>query len=170
MRKSVKEKSGLHLDLGCGENKNKGFVGIDKRDLPGVDIVHDMERFPWPVQAESCLIISGSHIIEHIKPWLTIDFMNELWRIMKPGGQLALSHPYGVSPGFVQDPTHCNPCNEGTWQYFDPRYFLYAIYKPKPWFIEKGFPAWQVTGNMEVVFHKISMEEAAELMKKGLVG
>jgi len=151
----LRNKSGIRLDIGCGEAKQKGFVGLDRRDLKGVDIVHDLEVFPYPLPDECCLVIVGSHLVEHIKPWLMIDFMNELWRIMKPEGQLALSLPYAGSPGFWQDPTHCNGCNQATWQYFDPRFPLYQIYKPKPWKIEDGFPVWQVTGNLEVMMEKI---------------
>lgn len=147
-------KPGIRLDIGCGGNKQKGFVGMDKRKLSGVDIVHDLEVFPYPLDDESCLLIVGSHIVEHIKPWLMIDFMNELWRLLQVEGQLALSTPYAGSPGYWQDPTHCNGCNEATWHYFDPRFPLYEIYKPKPWTLVKGFPVWQVTGNLEVVLEK----------------
>ena len=156
----IEEKSGIMLDIGCGANKQKGFVGMDKRKIEGVvDIVHDLEIFPYPIPDEKCLTIVGSHIVEHVKPWLMLSFMDELWRIMRPEGQLALAMPYGVSFGYVQDPTHCNPCNEATWQYFDPDYPLYYIYRPKPWKIEKGFPVWQVTGNLEVLMRKRSLEE-----------
>lgn len=147
---------GIRLDIGCGANKQKNFVGMDKRKLEGVDIVHDLERFPYPLPKDICLTIVGSHIVEHIKPWLMIDFMDELWRIAKVGCQLALAMPYGVSHGFVQDPTHCNPCNETTFQYFDPVYPLYQIYKPKPWKISQGFPVWQANGNMEILMEKIN--------------
>jgi len=145
---------GIRLDIGCGESKQKGFVGMDKRSMPSVDIVHDLEVFPYPLESESCLIIAGSHIVEHIKPWLMLDFMNELWRLLQVDGQLALSMPYAGSPGYWQDPTHCNGCNEATWHYFDPRFPLYQVYKPKPWKLVDGFPVWQVTGNLEVVMEK----------------
>lgn len=158
MRKNAKRslnfRKGILLNIGSGETTIPNFVNLDKRPLPNVDIVHDLETFPYPLPDECCLTIVGSHIIEHIKPWLMIDVMNELWRIMKPNGQLALSMPYGVNSFFVQDPTHCNPCNERTWQYFDPDYPLYQIYKPKPWSIEKGFPVYQVNGMLEVVLRK----------------
>lgn len=157
--KIVAEAKGILLDIGCGSNKQPGFLGMDKRALPGVDIVHDLENFPYPIPNEYCLSIVGSHIVEHIKPWLMIDFMNELWRIMRVGGGLAFSFPYGLSEGFVQDPTHCNPCNEGTWQYFDPNYGLYEVYRPKPWKIQEGFPQYLMHGNMEIILHKISNDK-----------
>ena len=145
---------GILLDIGCGGNKQPGFVGMDKRELEGVDIVHDLEVFPYPLEDEECLTIKGSHIYEHIKPWLSIDFMNELWRLLKVDGQLMLSMPYGWSYGYIQDPTHCNPANEATFQYFDKDSPLYNIYKPKPWHIE--FCSWQQTGNLEVILRKVS--------------
>lgn len=154
IKKMINEKNGIMLDLGCGENKNPRFVGIDKRDLPGVDIVHDLEIFPWPLPDECCLSIVASHLVEHIKPWLTIDFFNEIWRIMKPDGKLAISTPYAGSIGFWQDPTHCNGFIPATFQYFDPDFPLYQIYKPKPWKTEKGFPVWNVNGNLEIILIK----------------
>jgi len=155
---NIDKYKGICLDIGAGEIKRKNFVRLDKRKLPGIDIVHDLESIPYPLPDECCLTIVGSHIIEHIKPWLMIDVMNELWRIMKVGGDLALSTPYAGSYGYWQDPTHCNGCNEATWQYFDPNYPLYQIYKPKPWKIVKGFPVWQVNGNLEVVMEKMKDE------------
>lgn len=143
----------INLDLGCGENKQNGFVGIDKRPLNNVDIVHDLETFPYPLPDGICNTIIGSHIVEHINPKVMIDFMNELWRLLKVGGRLAFVLPYGVNHLFVGDPTHINPCNEFTWQYFDPNYQLYNIYKPKPFKIIDLY--WQVDGLMEVLLEKI---------------
>jgi hypothetical protein len=154
MKNLMKRKGGILLDIGAGDHRRKGFVTLDRRAMDGIDIVHDLEVFPYPLKDESCLTIVGSHIVEHIKPWLMVDFMNELWRIAKVDGQLALALPYAVSFGFVQDPTHCNPCNEATWQYFDPKYNMYNVYSPKPWEIEKGYPQWDA-GNLEVVMRKI---------------
>lgn len=153
IKELCKSKAGIKLDLGCGENKQPGFVGLDKRGLAGVDIVHDIEQFPLPLPNECCLQILASHLVEHIKPWLMIDLFDELWRISKIGGQLLVSMPYGVSRGFQQDPTHCNACNETTWEYFDPRKPLYCIYKPKPWKVIRN--DFYQTGNMEVILEKI---------------
>lgn len=154
--KKLTKNQGIMLDFGCGEAKQANFVGLDKRDLPGVDIVHDVEVFPWPLDDESCLTVVGHHIVEHIKPWLTIDLFNEIWRVLKPDGQLALSLPYAGSRGFWQDPTHINGFNEVTFWYFDPKHpsGLWNIYKPRPWRIEPGFPVFHVVGNLEIVMRK----------------
>jgi SAM-dependent methyltransferase len=155
IKKLLNSKKGIYLDLGCGRNKQAEFVGMDIRPLEGVDIVHDIEKIPYPLPDEICLSVLASHIVEHLKPWLFIDIMNELWRIMKPNGRLMIATPYAGSYGYWQDPTHCNGCNEATWGYFDPTHHarLYGIYTPKPWKIIKN--AWQVNGNMEVIMEKI---------------
>lgn len=140
----------FHLDVGCGSNKRQGWIGLDRRELPGIDIIHDAEVLPWPLSDDSCAIILMSHLWEHLKPWLSIDIMNEMWRILAPGGQLQLVTPYGYSTGFLQDPTHCNPSNAQTWQYFDPQYELYGVYEPKPWHL-KHYEE-QMFGNQIVVY------------------
>lgn len=154
----LKENSGIKLDIGCGENKQPGgFVGIDIRDLPGVDIVHDVEVYPWPLPDESVVMAVCSHLVEHINPhkFGFVNFMNEVWRVMKPDGWLAVACPYAYSPGFAQDPTHCNMINEATFTYFDPTQPLYQIYKPKPWRIDKL--NWSPVGNVEAVLFKVAL-------------
>ena len=151
---------GIRLDLGGGAVPQPDFINIDKRDLPQVHIVHDLEKFPWPLPNECCSVIMASHLVEHINPHggIFINFMNEAWRIMKPKGKFMISHPYGVSSLYVGDPTHCNPCNDRTWIYFDPLSSqdpngqLFSIYEPKPWKIE--YTTWRPDGNMEVILSK----------------
>jgi len=163
----LSQSQGILIDLGCGENKQKGFVGIDARDVEGVDIVHDLEVFPWPLHDECALTVIASHLIEHIKPWLSIQFMDEIWRVLKMGGDVALSTPYAGSAGYWQDPTHCNGWTQASFQYFDPRYPLYQIYKPKPFLIRKGYPVWQAAGNMEIVLTKIAEDTVDHWREKG---
>ena len=76
---------------------------------------------PWPLP-DACVIQAiCSHVVEHIPPTVVtdsgtrfpfIEFMDEVWRIMMPDGQFAISLPYGTSAGMLQDPTHVNFCNE----------------------------------------------------------
>jgi SAM-dependent methyltransferase len=145
----------MKLDIGCGENRHEGFVGMDKRQLATVDILHDIEEIPYPIKDESCDEIIASHIMEHVKPWLTVDIFNELWRIMKPEGLLEISVPYAGSPAYWQDPTHCNGFIPVTFEYFDPTRTLWSVYKPKPWLLEKGYPRYK-DANLECVMRKVN--------------
>ena len=91
-------------------------------------------------------------------------FMNEVWRVMKVGGEFAIVVPHGRSDGFLQDPSHCNAINEARWAYFDPfepntQGLLWNIYKPKPWRIKHL--TWSPDANIEVVLVKRSLAEVA---------
>ena len=153
----LQNKSGIRLDIACGANKQgPDWVGIDIQKLPGVDIIHDIETYPWPLPDECVLTSIASHIVEHINP-AKFGFINEIWRITKPGGQLAIATPYAESLGYFQDPTHVNPCNEVTWSYFDPEDVrtggqLYKIYQPKPWKIVHC--TYSRVGQLEVILEK----------------
>lgn len=68
IQKLIEEKQGINLDVGCGANKNSGFVGLDILDLPEVDIVWDFNRTPWPLPDECVLKAVASHVLEHILP------------------------------------------------------------------------------------------------------
>lgn len=102
-----------------------------------------------------------AHYVGEIAPGpIFMRFMDEVWRILKVGGEFAISLPYAGSPGFWQDPSHVNGCTEITWLYFDPMgnsaldpsAVLYNIYKPKPWAIKVN--TWHDSGNAEIVLIK----------------
>jgi predicted SAM-dependent methyltransferase len=38
----------VKVNLGCGPNENPGYIGVDKVKLPTVDIVHDLDVYPYP--------------------------------------------------------------------------------------------------------------------------
>lgn len=152
-----KHAQGIKIDLGGGGNPQPGFLNVDMRSLPQVDVVQDLEKTPWAIPSEIASLVMASHLVEHINPagGIFLRFMDEVWRILKPGGQFMISFPYAGSPGYWQDPTHCNGCTERTWAYFDPLAsdgILYGIYKPKPWKIV--YSTYSVVGNMEVVLEK----------------
>ena len=46
------------LDLGCGDNKVEGAIGLDNIALSEVDIVHDLLNFPYPIKTNSFNTIS----------------------------------------------------------------------------------------------------------------
>lgn len=158
LQDAVSQEIGVNFDLGCGDTKREGYIGIDFRPAPGVDILQDLEKTPYKDIPAGCasLLVAG-HIVEHLKPWLLIDVMNEWWRILKPGGQIMIATPYAGSPMFWQDPTHMKGWIEATPEYFDPfapmsKGNLYAVYKPLPWKILKN--TWDLTGTLEVLMEK----------------
>jgi len=159
IEKLLRDNSGIRLDIGCGEGKQPNFVGMDSQKLPGVDIIHDIEKIPWPLPDESVLTAVAHHVLEHIDPaqGKFLKVMDEIWRVMKPNGQFAFVTPYAGSVGYWQDPTHCNGITEVTVYYFDPEEEftngkLYSFYRPKPWRIE--MLSYNVQGVIECVLVK----------------
>lgn len=107
----------LVVDLGCGTKKVEGSFGFDLRSINGVDVVCDLEK-PMPIKNNSVNEVHTSHTIEHIKE--LIQFMEEVFRICKPGGQVIIVAPYYSSRGAFRDPTHVRFITEDTFQYFEP--------------------------------------------------
>lgn len=147
---------GILLNVGCRAGKNPNWVGIDSRPRLGVDILHDLESFPYPFEDSSCISIAAAHVVEHIHPVKFIPWMNEMWRLLKPDGQLAISCPYAGSVGFWSDPTHVNGVNENTFKYFDPSEVAYMEYTPNPWRIEQL--VFRAGSNIEVLMRKRTFE------------
>lgn len=166
VRKMLDSRKMSYVDIGCGGNKQgKDWFGIDYRKMPGVDLVQDLEVFPWGVPSESFNTAVASHVVEHIQPThgIFISWMNEVWRILKKDGEFLIGAPYATSIGMLRDPTHCNFINEETWSYFDPddQFYhggLYGIYSPLPWRIKIN--TWHSTGNIEVVLVKREIDLA----------
>jgi hypothetical protein len=161
------ERRGVRLDICCGANKQgPEWVGLDIQPLPGVDLVWDVNRHPWPIPDEAVIQAIASHVVEHIPACVITDsgtrfpfleFMDEVWRILKPDAQFALAYPHGSSQGFLQDPTHCHAINETVWAYFDPLEpntggMLYKFYRPKPW--KLVHLSWSPAANVEVILIK----------------
>lgn len=157
----LKEKAIIRLDIGCGPNKmGPDWVGMDMRPRHGVDIVHNWSVYPWPLPDDCVTVAVASHVVEHVNPadGGFLRWMDELWRIMIVDGQVAIVTPHGSSQGYLQDPTHCNPCNEWTWTYFDPlethlNGANYRFYQPRPWRIV-GRVLFDPTANIEVTLAK----------------
>ena len=157
LQKALKCGHPIRLDLGGAIHKQDGFFSIDRRPLPGLDLVWDLHDVPYPLPDESVMTMLASHVWEHLFPWKMNEIMDECWRLLVPYGQLLLVMPYPGSPGHWQDPTHIKPWNETTPHYYDPdcghsNCQLYDIYRPRPWKIERC--EWHAVGNIEVIMAK----------------
>ncbi len=81
------------LDIGCGpKTKKEGAIGLDKRPAPHVDVVHDLNEYPYPFPDNEFDYIEMSHIIEHIdRP---INLMDEVFRISRNGATIRIITPH----------------------------------------------------------------------------
>lgn len=115
---------GLCLDLGCGNNKQPGFKGVDiTKKGTQADVACDLLEYPWPFKDNSVEQVFASHYLEHlphINSWDDHLFrtMNEVYRILKKGGLATFITPYYTSQRAIQDPTHQRSIGEATYLYF----------------------------------------------------
>ena len=127
-----------HLDLGCGAKPRNPY----RRDeLFGVDIAPGVDRDglqfrtanvaldPIPFPADHFDSVSAYDFLEHVPRVLSsrdgqalrfpfVELMDEVWRVLKPGGLLYASTPCVPHPAAFQDPTHVNFITRQTHLYF----------------------------------------------------
>lgn len=96
------------LHAGCGQTKIPGSIGMDIFEIPGfVDIVHDLNKFPYPFDNDFFNEIHLYHVLEHLDT--PIKVVEELHRILKVNGILYLRVPHFSSMGAFSDITHKIP-------------------------------------------------------------
>lgn len=104
------------LDVGCGSNKRPGAVGLDKLALPGVDVVHDVDVLPWPLEEDSFDEVRCIHVLEHVADISAV--MDELHRVTRAGGRIHVVVPYFARYSAFKDPTHRRFCTYESFNYF----------------------------------------------------
>lgn len=110
----------FRLDLGCGDNKAPGHIGVDIAQTAAADYVLDLAQTPWPIDDAAVDGIYSSHFFEHLTGAERMAFMNECGRILKPGAQMAIIVPHWSSMRSIQDPTHqWPPLAETSFLYFN---------------------------------------------------
>ena len=115
--KSVEKPALLKLDLGCGKSKREGFYGVDSRSFPGVDQVVDLRKM-WPWKNDSVEEAHCSHFVEHLTAEERIHFVNELYRVLIPGGKATIITPHWASCRAYGDMTHQWPPVSEFWFYY----------------------------------------------------
>jgi SAM-dependent methyltransferase len=100
------------IDLCGGFSKPEGYISIDKFNG---DIVHDLEQ-GIPLPDNSCGVVRAHDALEHIKN--SQHLMNEIHRVLAPGGILLSMTPSTDGRGAWQDPTHISFWNENSFWYY----------------------------------------------------
>jgi len=139
---SAKARGGvqMRLNLGAADRHIDGFLCVDIAPPPcaacdrepGLRVVDLSEYWPW---ADSSVDeVLALDVCEHIGDWRERDqpsgrihFMNELHRVLVPGGRATIETPNAArGVGFWQDPTHCSPYCLSTFRYFEKGAFAHT--------------------------------------------
>jgi SAM-dependent methyltransferase len=130
------------LNLGSCSRDFPGFTSVDL--IGPADVVVDLAS-PWPWEDCSVVEIKAYDIIEHIGDCChfgdqicercysqrsdrtsrqrafrgPIHVMNELWRVLIPGGTVDIIVPTTDGRGAWQDPTHVSYWNRNSFMYYE---------------------------------------------------
>jgi ubiquinone/menaquinone biosynthesis C-methylase UbiE len=123
------------LIIGAGKSqRRRGAVHIDIHPFPGIDIVHDLNKVPWPINDNTHEHISCIHVVEHLRD--LVSFMNEAHRVLTKGGTMYLETP---EAGSDFDLTHSDPTHVRCYRvysfinYFTPEGIAKFGYTDKAW-------------------------------------
>jgi SAM-dependent methyltransferase len=105
------------LNLGSGSDILVNHINHDIVDLPNVDVTHDLNIYPWPWGDDSFDEILMIDVLEHLNE--IVPAMEELHRILKPGGVVTIRVPYWNHACAYIDPTHKRGFHEQTFHFFD---------------------------------------------------
>jgi len=142
------------LNLGCGRFKKEGFINVDLNPAHKPEVVHDLNKFPYPFKSEEFDYIEISHALEHLDD--PFGVMRELHRILVKGGTLRVLVPH-CSRGFTHA-EHKHGFDVTFKYYFDEKYFwedsgvkMRCVKNRLTWFAQPGLKRRYLPGHVVFV-------------------
>jgi len=110
------------LNIGSGNKINKKADNLDYINGKGINIVHDLNKFPYPINDKTYDIITAYQILDHLDS-MRKTFI-ELHRILKKGGHIIFTVPH-FSSREASHPDHNCTCSTGIVNYLCLREFKF---------------------------------------------
>jgi hypothetical protein len=82
----------VRLHFGCGPAPAPGWLNLDRRALPGVELVHDLEH-GLPLASGSVACAVGIHVLQDLPYPALVPVLAELRRVLQRDGVLRLGLP-----------------------------------------------------------------------------
>ena len=120
------------LHLGCGPNKKPYSIGVDFNKNVHPDIVHNLDKFPYPFKDNQFNTVIAQNIVEHIEN--IPKFMEEIHRICTNGAKILITTGHFSGIDAFTDPTHKHFFTSRTFDYFIPKTDLYELQYSKAQF------------------------------------
>ncbi len=108
----------LKLNLGASDRRFPGFLSVDICEP--ADLIADLTQ-PWPWPDSSVSEVLAYDVFEHLPDKRAT--MNELWRVLIPGGKATLQIPHATDG----DGGHCDPSHVSYWTTSDFEYYSPGI-------------------------------------------
>lgn len=132
----------MKLNFGCGKDIKDGYINLDVRHIKGVDVVCDLNHFPYPFDDDVFDEIYCNNILEHLDDIVRV--MEELNRIGKSKARVVIKVPHFTCQYAFADPTHKHYL---TYESFD--YFVSADE------MTSELPDWYCDGKFKMLSKKI---------------
>jgi ubiquinone/menaquinone biosynthesis C-methylase UbiE len=148
----------MKINLGCGKNKIKGYINIDKSKESRPDVICDLNcNFPFKDNAIDEII--AIQLLEHLNN--IIKTMEEIWRISKNNCLVRIDVPYYNCKGAFADPSHHSFFTDSTFNYFTGENIFYHYSNinfeiKKMEFVPLNFLKWFPKGLLLKISHFIS--------------
>jgi SAM-dependent methyltransferase len=124
-----KVKNGKHLDFGAGSFRRNPFMlselySVDLYTIENVSNSYAIKRLePIPFPSSFFDSVSAYDVLEHLSRDCEgvnefVFYMNELHRVLKPGGRALFVFPSFPYRDAFSDPTHINYITDSTLDYF----------------------------------------------------
>ncbi len=110
------------LHLGCGNKKAAGALGIDMAPKSQADIIHDMNKVPWPLESDAFDRVICEHVLEHLTD--IVRTMAEVYRVSREGALVEIVTPHFSCVNSWDDPTHKHHFTLASFDYFSRDYSL----------------------------------------------
>ncbi len=105
------------VNLGSGGQPLPGYVNVDVNvNAAGVDLVCDLNQYPWPFGSDSIDDVRMDHVLEHLQD--RNRAVAEIHRILKTGGIARIRVPHFTWQYAYTDPTHRHFFGYYTFQYY----------------------------------------------------
>lgn len=128
----------MRVNIGCGNNYVDGWVNLDISPEVGADVVCDITG-GLPFADDSVLEVLAENVLTQLpNPAAFRDVLNELWRVVKPGGELRVRVPLATHEAAFQDPFDIMRFTRESFTYLDGYHRRYEQYGRhygfKPWY------------------------------------
>ncbi len=130
----------IKIDIGCGGNKRKGFIGVDLDEKTNPDIVASALNLPF--DNNSVDEVFSAHLVEHFDPQEAQQFFDEIYRVLKKGGGAGVKVDKDWSKRILmaKDPTHkyrykekelLSMVNKFSQKEVKDKIYFFKIYQPR---------------------------------------
>lgn len=168
------------LNLGSGKDTTtQATVTVDLISETNPDVVHDLNKLPWPLKNDFFDEVYAFDVVEHLED--LVKTMEEIHRVSKNGAKVTITTPHYSCSNSYTDPTHRQRLGYFSFDYFtgenqhdfytkvrfkkvETHLTFYPKFKNKliwrfankhPQFYEEHFawilPAWMLKFELEVV-------------------